>query len=311
LFVNSFFVTDNCRILQEKIKDHESDLHYLRSELEKQRTLKVQYLTELEKHKAANEIQKEQHQINLASLEQELRSSQEAETNANVKNLELQSQLEQLAVAYEGMREDTVTATKMLLHAQRLIKQPPLPLNVSSYLPNSFQNNISSLSEPTPNPSFTRTPIPAPISSIPRSPPRQRFTIPVFCRRNVADLPNIFDVLNNEGKNSDPNLLFHIEKYEKASYAKDKLGVVLTLCANNKVDNTDKELLVNLREKKGFANVIMVALYRHTNDFAIDPAGKEKGCIYLTHFRGKIQLDFPANKSSICNFFEIVKLAFA
>jgi len=279
-----------CREVFEKTKKQEEKIYYLESELEKQ--------------KGANE----RHRTELAYFHKQLEES-------NRKILELQTQNEQLVTDYEELRGDTINAAKMLSQAQergaKTKKSPPLIMNVLSYLPPTS----TTASSPPSSRNSARS------STYSLRSTKPRFAVPVFCARNVADLPDIFEVFNNEGKNSDPNMLFHIEKYEEVQEGGiEKLGVVLAMCGTDRVDITDKELLNNLREKKGFSNVIMVILRRGSDpskfkqnfDATINSGvGKEKGLIQFIHNKGKILLDAATNKANIVKFFEMAKFAFA
>jgi hypothetical protein len=138
--------------------------------------------------------------------------------------------------------------------------------------------------------------------------------VPVFCSKNVDDLPNVLDILNDDEMNHKPTLVFALRRISEEA-DQSKLAVVLALCATDRVDIVDKELVDNLRAEKGFENVLLIVLRRGNDPTKFkanrDPSinsgvGGRKEIIQLIHFKGSI-LEDKSNEGGINTFFQLAK----
>eukprot|EP00026_Physarum_polycephalum_P000878 Phypoly_transcript_00879.p2 GENE.Phypoly_transcript_00879~~Phypoly_transcript_00879.p2 ORF type:complete len:486 (+),score=112.78 Phypoly_transcript_00879:2176-3633(+) len=186
---------------------------------------------------------------------------------------------------------------------------------------------------------YTNSPVCVPVSVSPPpstlatgvtiNPPVQRhfiaqkvrsFEVSCFCEKNIADLPDIIEVLNAEGTTTNPRLAFTHEKYDNMQDGgPGMLAVVFAICGTDRVDIVDRELVDNLHEKKGFADVLMVVLrrgsdptkFKENRDVSINSGvGKEKALIQIIHFKGKVLADADANKANLKKFFDLAVRAF-
>jgi chromosome segregation ATPase len=149
-----------------------------------------------------------------------------------------------------------------------------------------------------------------------------RFTVkvPVCCAKNASDIPDVLDVFNEIGSTVTPSVSFHLQPYDTLhDGGPEMLAVVLALCGTDRVDIVDKDLLSDLRETKGCAEVLMVILrrgndpskFKPNHDASIHSGVKtERALFQLIHFKGKILMDSDMNKNAVSKFFDFVKMAF-
>jgi len=147
---------------------------------------------------------------------------------------------------------------------------------------------------------------------------RGTIKVPMFCSKDsVLDLPDIIEVFNTYELNAKPTLFFYLEKHD-CSWPQSQLAVVLAMCSTNRLEDTDRKLLEELREK-GFTNVLMVALRRGCDptkistiqhNFIDSGVGVQKATLQFVHNKGQVMMDASANITNILLLFELAKSAF-
>jgi len=169
---------------------------------------------------------------------------------------------------------------------------------------------------------------PAVTSSPSSSPPRLSIPpvnlpppirVPVYFAKNTSDLPDIIELFNNDDSNRDPKLEFHLLHPSEEFVGRHELAIILAICATDRVDVTDRDLVEELKNTKGYRDVLLVVLRRgndpskfkaNHDQLMNSGVGDQKAILQFVYYKGHLMMDAEANASNMVLFFRLVKTAF-